>query len=148
MRFRSVSFANISDLVIFIRTGFWSAIIPIILDILAVPSAFRAITPRRSPPPKKRVTRSVQKAVEYAEFWIRVRRRFLATTCYQRSAILYRCLREQGIPVRVAIGLRQSQPSSRNKKSFIGHSWLILGKRPVLEARKDLKTYTVTYMYP
>jgi len=148
MRFRSVRLANISDLLIFIRAGLWSALIPIILDILAVPSAFRAITPRRSLRSKKRVTRSVQKALEYAEFWIRVRRRFLSTSCYQRTAILYRCLREQGIPVRVAIGLRQCQPCSRSKASFIGHSWLVLGKRPVLEKRKDLKTYTVTYMYP
>jgi len=148
MRFRSVSFSNISDLLIFIRAGLWSALIPIILYILAVPSAFRAITPQGNAYSKNRVTRSARKSVEYAEFWIRVRRRFFSTTCYQRTAILYRCLREQGIPVRVAIGLKQSQPNSRNKKTLIGHSWLVLGKRPVLERRKDLRTYTVTYMYP
>lgn len=130
--------SRISDLVLFLRVGLWSVLVPLILEVSSVPGALGILTPKRM---RTRTGSSVQKAVAYAEFWLRVRNRIKKTTCYQRSAILYRCLRERGLPVRIAIGLKVGAP-------LTGHSWLVLNGRPFLERRKDLKAFTVTYLSP
>jgi hypothetical protein len=59
-----------------------------------------------------------------------------------RSLILFRFLREAGVPVRVHFGV------AREGTDLKGHSWLTLDGRPYAEATDPSPHFQVVYSFP
>jgi hypothetical protein len=68
------------------------------------------------------------------------RHRWTRTRCLVRSLMLYRLLRERGVPVGLRLGLRPSADGLQ------GHAWLTLDGHPLSATAEGV--WTPTFRYP
>ena len=62
--------------------------------------------------------------------------------CLYRSLLLYKFLRENGLPVRIHFGV------IKTGEGLIGHSWLTLDGKPFLESGDPGERFVVTFSFP
>jgi hypothetical protein len=67
---------------------------------------------------------------------------YLRPSCLLRSMVLFRFLREAGVPVRIHFGVR------REGDSLQGHAWLSLDGRPYAEAADPTARFQTVYSFP
>ena len=65
-----------------------------------------------------------------------------ADFCLPQSLVLFHFLRKWGEPVQIHFGVR------RSGDALVGHAWLTLAGRPVVEARDPKSVYATTFSYP
>jgi hypothetical protein len=108
------------------------------IHVLTLPRALRWLTPRRTSPrpaPPERVVYLAGALLDRGLFGIR-------PTCLLRSLILYRFLRESGVPARVHFGV------AFEGGALTGHAWLVLDDQPFLEATDPAERFTVVLSHP
>ena len=90
----------------------------------------------RSPVPTTKVER-----------WITLSRKLLGFFygdgyCLVESLILFRLLRQHGIPVELFFGITKRNDRLR------GHAWLEGGPSSLIQGQNPRQVYTITYSYP
>jgi hypothetical protein len=66
----------------------------------------------------------------------------LRPSCMLRSLVLFRFLREAGLPVQVHFGV------AREESALKGHSWLTLDGAPIAEPTDPSKRFQTVYSFP
>lgn len=125
-----------------LRASLWGLALPALLRLLPLPSLLRLLTPRvraRKGSPESPASRAaVVMAVLSRLPPLRSR------PCLYRSLLLYKFLREAGLPVRIHFGVNRREAGG----GLVGHSWLTLDGRPFLEREELQGRFATVFSYP
>ncbi len=126
------------DVVTFFRIPVCIARLPILSRRYGLEELIEKLTPRRR---NGRVGHD--KIIVYANWWLNRKVGMFQPTCFKRSLILYRFLRENGFPVRIHYGIKRAQ-----EKGNEGHSWVSLDDVPLPPDGDTAWEYHQTFVYP
>jgi hypothetical protein len=117
----------------------WTAAMPVLTKRLSLQRLLALLTvePCRDLPDEDDV-RLVVRSTD----WLLRRPPFARGACLQRSLVLYRALRDMGLPVSIVFGVR------RNGEGLGGHAWLSQTVWPGLSLGEASDCFTVMYTYP
>ena len=82
------------------------------------------------------------KAAEYTDALLRRLRFFPRKACLLRSLTLYSVAKRSGIQAQIHCGVR------REEGKLVGHAWLSLNGRPLLEKGDPAESYAITFSHP
>lgn len=130
-RFRSLAtlLANPSDRLVAVRTVGWLSVLPILKRTLPLPVLVRLMWKDPVPRPRNR-TRE-----EHVAALVRRIGRTSGGNCLERSLILYRLLSRANAEPRLVVGIGKPD-------NFLGHVWVTVDGRPLLESDEALRAYT------
>jgi hypothetical protein len=117
----------------------WTAVMPVLIRRLDLQRLLQILTvePGRALPEVDDV-----RLVIGCTDWLLCHRPFAGGACLQRSLVLYRVLREMGLPVSIVFGVR------REDSGISGHAWLTQAVWPGLPLGDAGDRFTVMYTYP
>lgn len=121
---------------LFIRIGFWLALVSILLRLIPLPSILKLLTPKK--PSKKKWQKD--KLVNFISLWLGQDRAFFRRSCLKRSLVLYRYLNLQKEPARFFIGIKKEDDK------ILGHAWIMLGEQKLFPDENI--NYKIIYTYP
>jgi hypothetical protein len=125
-----------------LRMAAWVVGFSLMLKFLPLPRALKIIRPRRRAVDYSHIEATLQSRLARAvDMLLGVNCLVFKPICWKRAAVLYRYLALNGIETRIIFGLL-----SANAEALIGHAWLEVGGKPVLEPTPP--QYTVTYAFP
>jgi Transglutaminase-like superfamily len=96
---------------------------------------------KRQAPSAKRCAEGAR-IIRMTDLLLERRVALLRPSCMLRSLVLYRFLREAGIPVQVNFGV------ARDGDALKGHSWLTLDGVPYAEPADPTSRFRIVYRYP
>lgn len=100
------------------------------------------LTFNREPPLSGTRAERALRIVRLTDLCLQRRVALLRPSCMLRSLVLFRFLREAGLPVRVHFGV------AREEGSLKGHSWLTLDGLPFAEAGDPSTRFQIAYSFP
>lgn len=134
-------FPSLDHFWLFLRIAAWSAVLPLLLPFLSLPTLLLILTPD----PLGRLTGPEALAVaelidRYIGKVLRENPDNRGRLCLRRSLLLYRFLRSFGLPVHFFVGVR------KENGGLSGHSWIELEGRHFKDTQAEV-AYAVTFSY-
>jgi len=126
------------DVVTFFRIPVCIVRIPVLTRRYGLEELIKKLTPRRENGGVNR-----EKIIVYANWWLNRKVAMFRPTCFKRSLILYRFLRENGAPVRIHYGIKKTP-----EKGQEGHSWVSLDGVSLPPDGESAHEYRQTFVYP
>ena len=112
---------------------------PPLLRWLPLPRAMELLDPGLGPASG---SASAFRAIELTRRLLRLNTAIFRENCLKQSLVLFRLLRQSGIPVVIRFGV------AREGEDIAGHSWLEQSGRLIAERGNPYQSYAVIYSYP
>ena len=111
---------------------------PLFLRRYKMDELFRKITPRN-------VHKDIdaEKVTVFTYWWLNRNMFMFKPRCLNRSLMLYKFLRECGMPVRIHYGVKQ-----KPEGGYEGHSWLSLKGTPIAYDGEPAHEFRETFSFP
>jgi len=131
-------FETPGDIMTFFRIPVCIVFLPALTRRHGLEELIQKLTPRRD---NGNVDR--RKIIVYTNWWLNRKVAMFQPTCFNRSLILYKFLRENGLPARIHYGIRKT-----SEKGNEGHSWISVDDVPLPPDGEAAHEYRQTFVYP
>lgn len=129
-----------ADAYIFTRVLYLIVKICVMLYIKPISEVLKLVTPKSSSKLKRWDMSKVIRCVDF--FFIWPIPPFHPGLCLKRSLVLYKFLRENGIEVKINIGIK------KETKNIHGHAWLTLDGKPYLTRLSSNENFASCFIFP
>lgn len=148
LRRRLRHFEGPADVWDFLRMGVAVALVPGALSVFGLERVLNrrgTLLAAANPVKADALVERGRRLAIYADYWLRLLRP--RNPCLRRSLALFERLRRAGLPVDFCLGIRNDQGLGADEP-VVGHAWLELGGRVILEPEALIARHVRTYRYP